>query len=124
MRDRRVRQPEAPKGIDKRTYTKYATEKDRELAGRALQELETERLQIILVPAPDPHFDGHKIRVIASENPKWYQRFVSGRWSRRGCNVHRGRVVRALTRVYSNGRIRGNGYERQLMVELRNLWLD
>jgi hypothetical protein len=124
MRDRSVKQPDAPKGVDKRTWTKLATEKDRELAGRALHELETERLRIILVPAPDPHFDGHKIRVIESENPKWYQRFVSGRWDRRGCDVRRDRVIRALTRVYAHGRIRGNGYERKLMKELRELWLD
>jgi len=39
---RPVKQPGAPKGIDSRTWTRLATPKERALAGRALQELETQ----------------------------------------------------------------------------------
>jgi hypothetical protein len=119
---RSIKQPGAPKGVDPRTWSSFATDEDRKLARRALQELENERLMIVLVPAPDPHFEGHKIRVIGSENPKWYQQFVSGRWDRRGCQVKRSRVTRALIRVYKRGWIRGNGYERSLIKELRKYW--
>lgn len=32
----------------------------------------TNQLKVILIPAPDPHFPSHKIRVAVSHNPEWY----------------------------------------------------
>lgn len=119
---RPIVQPNAPKGIDNRTWNRYATPKERELAGRALQDLETNRNRVGLAPAPDPHFDGHMIHVLVSDNPAWYKRFVEGRWNRRGCQVKRGRVVRALERVYGNGIVRGNGYDGPVLKALIAAW--
>jgi hypothetical protein len=105
-----------------------ATSEERKIAGRALQELEENFLVVSLVPAPDPHFDGHKVRVVENRNPGWYREFVSGRWTkergRRGCQVKRGRVIRGLRRVYAEGLIRWNGYERELIKRLKSLWSD
>lgn len=121
MRDRSIKQPNAPKGIDKRTWTRYATSEDMELAGRALQDLSENFLRIGLVPAPEPHFEGHKIRVIESENPKWYGEFF-WRFDPQGRIIKRCRIIRGLERVYKAGRVRGNGYEMRLLEHLRKWW--
>lgn len=104
------------------TQSRRATETEVRSARRALRELENERLQIILVPAPDPHFSGHCIRVIASTNPRWYRGFVAGRWDRRGCQVKRRRVERALRRVADDAFVRGNGYEVRILKLLDGWW--
>lgn len=121
-RDRSVKQPGAPKGIDSRTWTRYSTASDMAVARRALEELECQRNKIGLVPAPDPHFDSHKIRVIESRNPDWYIKFGLKYWkSERQFDLHRCRVERALGRVLA-GKVRGNGYERELLVFLGEWW--
>lgn len=121
-RDRSIKQPGAPKGIDPRTWTRYATAEEMALAGRALEELETRRNKIALVPAPDSHFEGHKIRVIESRNPDWYIKFGAKYWkSERQFDLRRHRVENAFRRVLS-GRVRGNGYERELLSFLREWW--
>src|SRR3989344_5340758 len=35
-------------------------------------ELETNRLRIILIPAPNPQHYNHKIRAVDTRNPEWY----------------------------------------------------
>lgn len=95
--------------------TRAATEDERRKAAMALMSLEIERNVIALVPAPDPHFDNHKIRVQVESNPAWYRDFLAGRWDRRGCQVKRGRIVRALKRVAERGVVRNNGYEKRLL---------
>ena len=103
-----------------------ATPRDHEIAGRALHELEESYLVVVLQPAPDPHFDGHKIRVAQNRNPKWYREFVAGHWGpgRRGCSIKRYRVIRALNRVYVRGIIYSRGYEAKLLKKLQDLWED
>jgi hypothetical protein len=59
------------------------TPKDQQLAAIALDELEQQRCRIGLVPAPDPHFVGHKIRVVEGVTPRWYRVL----WDRRNYNV-------------------------------------
>jgi hypothetical protein len=81
----------------------------------ALRDLETRRLSIVLVPAPEPHFDGHMVRAVENRNPAWYRDFVRDRWDSRGCQVKRSRVVRALERVGLRGIVRRNGYEGRLL---------
>lgn len=44
-----------------------------------LQELEGQRLTVILVPAPEPKHPGHCIRVAVEWNPSWYSDLV---WQR------------------------------------------
>jgi hypothetical protein len=103
-----------------------ATHEEREIAGRALQELDENRLVVTLVPAPDPHFDGHKIRVAENRNPGWYRDFVSMAWTRargrRGCQIKKWRVIRGLKRVYEKGLIHCRGYERKLLKQLKSVW--
>jgi hypothetical protein len=120
VRYRPVKQSAPPKGIDGRTLTRYATPKEIELAKRALYDLEQEQNRILLVPAPEPNFTGHKIRVIESRNPKWYVEFGKMYWrGPRSFQLKRSRVVKALTRVAENGRVRGNGHEKELIEWLK-----
>ena len=118
-RYRPVLHPHPPKGIDPRVRTRYATPEEKGLARHALKTLERERLVVSLAPAPDPHFEGHKIRVVDCRNPSWYRGFAEKHQLR----IKRIRVIRALRRVVDQGRVRGNGYERELLEifkELRN----
>jgi hypothetical protein len=98
--------------------TRYATPEERALAGRALQDLQENYLRVILVPAPRKNFDGHKVRAVEMRNPEWYRTFVEAR----NYQVHRARVVRALTRVFGRGRVRWNGYDRHLLAALSREW--
>jgi len=100
---------------DPRHKTRWADPVERELAGRALMGLADNQNRITLVPAPQQNHGSQKIRVQESENPKWYRRFVSGRWNRKGCQVRRSRVEKALRRVAEIGIVRSNGYEAQLL---------
>lgn len=106
--------------IDPTTKNRLATDAEVQLAARGLQDLSNNRLRIGFVPAPVQNFDGHKIRVIESSNPKWYQDFVHGHWNRKGCQIKRGRVVKALTRVFEKGIVRSNGYDARLLAHIAN----
>ena len=53
------------------------------LAVAGLEQLQRQRRHIALLPAPDPRFVGHKIRVTESRTPDWYQVL----WRRRNHNV-------------------------------------
>ena len=99
--------------------TRWATEAERLVAKTLLDELAHQHLRIVLIPAPRPSFVGHKTRRIERENPRWYQGFLRGRWNRRGCQVKRSRVERALRRVTETGIVRRNGYERQLLDKMK-----
>lgn len=62
-------------------------------AKELLKDLESQSLKVVLVPAPDKHFPGHKIRSVVNENPDWYRGlFADIRISRR-C------VIKALKRI-------------------------
>lgn len=91
-----------------------STNLERLRAARALRELARHRLRVVLVPAPDPHFDGHKVRAVVDRNPEWYQAFVCGSWTKRGGCWKRRRIERALLRVRS-GFVRFDGYEDRLL---------
>jgi hypothetical protein len=119
---RPVKQPDAPNGIDRRTWTRVATPKERALADRALKELWSQFNKIGFVPAPSQNFDGHKIRVVESRNPEWYIEFGKKYWrGPRQFGLKRERVIKALKRVAA-GRVRGNGYERGLLPLLASHW--
>lgn len=111
---------------DPRFGTRWATEEEKAVAARALESLDLERNRIALVPAPRQNFDGHKIRVQESQNPKWYREFGAGYWkSRRKFYLRRERVERALRRVCVTGIVRRNGYETLLLkklMERSHLW--
>lgn len=117
---RPVKQPNAPPGIDHRTATRYSTPEEVELAKRALQDLDQEYNKIGLAPAPEPSFDGHKIRVVEQRNPQWYIEFGVRYWKNpRQFDLKRSRVVKALERVVK-GRVRGNGCEKDLLPWLKD----
>ncbi len=100
---------------DPRHGTRWADPAEKDLAGKALLDLETNFNRITLVPAPEPRHNGHKIRVQESANPGWYRRFVAGRWNHAGCQVRRSRIEKALRRVAVVGVVRSNGYEAKLL---------
>lgn len=54
-------------------------------AALLLQELRLHKLEVVLIDAPEPQFEGHKIRVATSRNPEWYTElyYYLGRPSRR-----------------------------------------
>lgn len=119
---RPVKQPGAPKGIDSRTWTRVATPQEVALSKRALDELESQFNRIGFAPAPQQNFDGHRIRVIESRNPDWYIGYGKKFWrGPRQFDLKRERVVKALRRVVK-GRVRGNGYERDLLPFLAERW--
>jgi len=100
--------------------TRWATEEEKEIAARALHELETERNVIGFVPAPRQNFSGHKIRVQESANPSWYRKFGMSFWrGKRVFLLKRWRVEKALRRVSVVGIVRRNGYEVKLLVMLK-----
>lgn len=47
------------------------------IANDFLQELLSQKLEVVLIPAPEQRHDGHCIRAVQEENPKWYQKFCS-----------------------------------------------
>lgn len=119
---RPIKQPAAPRGIDRRTWTRVATPKEMALAKRALEELEIHFNKIGFAPAPSQNFDGHKVRVVESRNPDWYIEFGKKFWrGARQFDLKRCRVEKALKRVVS-GRVRGNGYEQDLLKLLTERW--
>jgi hypothetical protein len=91
-----------------------STNMERLRAARALRELRERRLLVVLVPAPVPHFSGHKVRAVVQRNPEWYQAFVCGSWTARGGCLKRARIARALERV-RRGFVRFDGYEERLL---------
>lgn len=112
---RPVKQSLTPAGIDHRTWTRLATREERELAKWGLSELETQFNKIALVPAPTQRYPSQKIRVIESSNPGWYREFYASHKM-----VQRKRIIKALVRVAVKGRVRGNGYEKELLGHLKN----
>ena len=47
------------------------------LAAYLLADLESNRLEVALVPAPSPRHECHAIRVAVSRNPAWYRRLCA-----------------------------------------------
>jgi hypothetical protein len=59
-----------------------------------LKELEDNKLQIGLVPAPEPKHSSHMIRVVLQSNPFWYSNLYQDYW-----NFRRDRSLKALKRL-------------------------
>ena len=59
-----------------------------------LIDLETNRLEISLAVAPEPKFEGHKIRVVDNKNPYWYSNLYWDYY-----HFRRDRSVKALNRI-------------------------
>lgn len=79
-----------------------------EILEEMLAELESQRLEVTLAPAPSPAYEGHMIRVCNDKNTDWYRRlcgtFPSGRVRRNthfDTKIKRRFVVRVLERMAS-----------------------
>lgn len=53
--------------------TEITSEQIIQHAKMMLADLEQNRLSVVLVPAPNPIHESHKIRAVESENPVWYR---------------------------------------------------
>lgn len=62
-------------------------------AGALLFELQEHYLNVVLVPAPDPKFIGHKIRATDNHNPTWYRELYEDQ------RIRRRFVARSLERI-------------------------
>ena len=99
-----------------------ATPDQQELAATGLKWLEDCKLEVVLVPAPDPKHVDHKIRMVNNQNPCWYQRMAGRRgFDKRGKKKRYGSlrvyVVRALKRVVS-GWVDPIGVELEALEEI------
>lgn len=54
-------------------------------------------LHVILMPAPDPGFDSHSIRVSVNQNPPWFSEFFQS-----GQRLRRDRSIRSLNKIINN----------------------
>ena len=84
-----------------------------------INDLQEHKLKIVLAEAPEPKFEGHKIRVVESRNPEWYSKlYHSYDYFRRD------RSLRALERIasqqdgyYMNGPYKYDFIYRTLITE-------
>ena len=63
-----------------------------------IHELAAHRLEVILVPAPNPRHCGHQIRMPVAHNPDWYRTLCQRRSSR--AHPHRTRPDTAIKRQH------------------------
>ena len=72
-----------------------------------LGELQSNKLEVILIPAPEQRFSGHKIRVAVNHNPPWYSQIYQ-----QVPHIKRERVERCLQRLTESqdGRYRRRPY--------------
>jgi hypothetical protein len=80
-----------------------------------LRQLKNERLDVVLVAAPDARHSEHKIRTVQNENPWWYRELCSrhtksrsdkrkrGNHSLHDTRIGRKRTMQTLTTLSSGG---------------------
>lgn len=100
-----------------------STEEQQKIAADGLKWLETNQLEVVLIPAPDPRHVEHKIRVVNNQNPCWYQRMAKRRgFDKRSHKKRYGPlrqyVIKALKRVVS-GWFDPIGLEGEILEEIR-----
>jgi hypothetical protein len=81
-------------------------------------ELSAHRLEVVLIPAPDPRHRNHKVRCVQDQNPRWYQSLCDRHQSSRrrrsfksDTRIRREHTLRALERI-AGGDTRGSYAER------------
>lgn len=57
-------------------------------------ELKCNKTRVVLIPAPEPRFDGHKIRMVENYNPDWYSNLYYAYQ-----HFRRDRSLRSLDRI-------------------------
>jgi hypothetical protein len=94
------------------------TTTERQAAAEMLFELGEQRLEVALVPAPNPRHRGHQVRCVVNENPDWYRRLAARSMKKRrprrhrtgrrweGTDLRRCQVEASLERLSTDGRTR------------------
>lgn len=87
-------------------------------AEEMLLELEANRLEVVLIPAPEKRHVGHCVRAVQDANPEWYRKFCAEYPSaRKGTRIRtrikRQATINALKRILE-GETRGVYVERLL----------
>lgn len=94
------------------------------------RQLQANRLQVVLAPAPQPQFSGHQVRLVEGRNPAWYRELCAEYPSRRSRPRRRGpgymdtaikrrHVLRALREIERGGAF-ASEYARRLMPYVRS----
>lgn len=78
----------------------------REAADILAGELDEQRLEIALLPAPDQCHTGHSIRVAVNSNPHWFRTINSTR------RLRRDRAERALQQIAETGEFKSAAAQR------------
>lgn len=76
------------------------------IADELLNELESFKHKVILVPAPEPKHSCHKIRVRDEKNPDWFSKLNEGRGGNSSSKyrVERNRIIPILKQLKTTGR--------------------
>jgi len=83
-----------------------------------LYQLQSQHLDVILVPAPVPKFVGHKIRVVNTQNPEWYRFY----FQQFGANfVVRSRTISNLKSMCIGKNVKGSRQDKALMEIAKKL---
>ena len=82
------------------------------------EELQTNRLSVILIPAPKPSFSNHKIRIAESHNPEWYstQYHFYSHFKRKRCTKALDRIRKNKDRDYKTNPFRYDARMRELIL--------
>jgi hypothetical protein len=78
-----------------------------------LKELKENKLEVILIPAPNPQFEGHMIRVSQNRNPNWYKKLYYSS----GEKLKRNWTVQSLSKISEN-KIRWNSKYDIMILEM------
>lgn len=98
-------------------------------------ELSYNKLEVILVPAPELKHSCHKIRCVETRNPIWFQELNSDRKDGSGSSskhrIARDRVLKSLQRIIDDDLYKGRYYyismnliEKRLIKSLQQLHED
>src|SRR3989344_432562 len=63
-----------------------------------IDDLQSNNLEVILIPTPDPKHSTHKIRQVVNKNPGWYCELFQKHYP----NFRRDRSIKALVRITKN----------------------
>lgn len=107
---------------DRKPYSRWrrSTAEQQEIAKVGYDWLKNQRLDVVLIPAPEPTHHDHKIRSVVEHNPPWYSRMAKARGMDK--HMHRGgslrfRTLRALQRLI-DGWFHPCGLEEEILDEL------
>ena len=80
---------------------------------RMLMQLQLEKLEVMLMPAPEQRYPGHMVRTARNRNPYWYRKLCNMNESARGrqrllpdTRIKRRSILSVLTQLVKKGRSR------------------